>query len=203
VTGPELSEFLSRHRVALIAGVIILLLAALGFFGYEKYQRHQVQKAAVLYNELVDTLVAGQTSTARASADTLIHQYNQTPYATFAHFFLARMDMNSQKIPAAEAELKAVIQSSNAPRGMHSMARLGLARLEVNQHQPQKALDILQHSDPAFTTIHDEIQGDAYAALHQPIKARQAYQAALSALPAADPYRSYLQMKMANIGVVP
>jgi len=203
VTGPELSEFLYRHRISLIAGTIIILLAAMGFFGYEKYQRHQVQRAAVLYNELVDTLVAGQTSTARASADTLVHQYGRTPYATFAHFFLARMDSEGDQIPAAETELNIIIQTENAPRGLKSMARLSLARLYLEQKQAQKALGLLKAPDVAFSTLQDEIQGDAYVALHQDGKAMQAYQSAIAALPAADPYRSYLQMKMANIGVAP
>ena len=203
MTGPELSEFLYRHRISLIAGTIIILLAAMGFFGYEKYQRHQVQRAAVLYNELVDTLVAGQTSTARASADTLVHQYGRTPYATFAHFFLARMDSESDQIPAAETELNIIIQTESAPRGLKGMARLSLARLYLEQKQAQKALGLLKAPDVAFSTLQDEIQGDAYVALHQDSKAMQAYQSAIAALPAADPYRSYLQMKMANIGVAP
>jgi len=203
VTGPELSEFLYRHRISLIAGTIIILLAAMGFFGYEKYQRHQVQRAAVLYNELVDTLVAGQTSTARASADTLVHQYGRTPYATFAHFFLARMDSESDQIPAAERELNIIIQTESAPRGLKGMARLSLARLYLEQKQAQKALGLLKAPDVAFAILQDEIQGDAYVALHQDGKAMQAYQSAIAALPAADPYRSYLQMKMANIGVAP
>ncbi|WP_291520646.1 tetratricopeptide repeat protein [Acidithiobacillus sp.] len=203
MTGPELSEFLYRHRISLIAGTIIILLAAMGFFGYEKYQRHQVQRAAVLYNELVDTLVAGQTSTARASADTLVHQYGRTPYATFAHFFLARMDSESDQIPAAERELNIIIQTESAPRGLKGMARLSLARLYLEQKQAQKALGLLKAPDVAFAILQDEIQGDAYVALHQDGKAMQAYQSAIAALPAADPYRSYLQMKMANIGVAP
>ena len=190
MTGPELSEFLYRHRISLIAGTIIILLAAMGFFGYEKFQHHQMQRAAVLYNELVDTLVAGQTTTARASADTLVHQYGRTPYATFAHFFLARMDSESDQIPAAETELNIIIQTESAPRGLKSMARLSLARLYLEQKQAQKALGLLKAPDVAFSTLQDEIQGDAYVALHQDSKAMQAYQSAIAALPAADPYRS-------------
>ena len=203
MTGPELSEFLYRHRISLVAGTIIILLAALGFFGYEKYQRHQVQRAAVLYNELVDASVAGQVSTARASADTLVHQYGHTPYAIFAHFFLARMDSESNQIPAAETDLNTIIQSRSVPRGLKSMAKLSLARLYLKQKQAQKALDLLKATDVAFAALQDEIQGDAYVELHQNSKAMQAYRSAIVALPAADPYRSYLQMKMANIGVAP
>ncbi|WP_414039255.1 YfgM family protein [Acidithiobacillus sp. M4-SHS-6] len=203
MTGQEFSALLSRHRVALIVGVIVILLAAMGFFGYEKYQRHQTEKAAVLYNELVDTMIQGQNSSARASADTLIHQYGHTPYGTMARFFLARLDMESKQVPAAEKSLRVVMDNSAAPRGMRSLARMNLARLYVDQHQPQKALDLLQKPDPAFASIADEIKGDAYVSLKQVSEADQAYQAAMKALPETDPYRSYLQMKIANIGVTP
>jgi len=203
VTGQELSALLSRHRITLIVGILVILFAAMGFFGYEKYQRHQTEKAAVLYSELVDTMVQGQTSTARASAGTLIHQYAHTPYATMAHFFLARMDMEGKQVPAAEKTLMSVIKNTSAPRGMRSLARLNLARLYVDQHQAHKALDILQNPQPAYVTLADEIKGDAYASLNQISQAEQAYHSAMSALPAVDPYRTYLQMKIANIGVAP
>lgn len=203
MTGQELSALLSRHRITLFVGVLVILFAAMGFFGYEKYQRHQTEKAAVLYNELVDTMVQGQTSTARASADTLVHQYARTPYATMARFFLARMDMESKQVPVAEKSLNEVINSENAPRGMRSLARLDLARLYVDQHQAQKALDLLRKPQPAYVTLADEIKGDAYASLNQVSQAEEAYKSAMAALPAADPYRTYLQMKIANIGVAP
>ncbi len=203
MTGSELFHFLYRHRITFIGILLVALLAVMGYFGYEKYQRHQVQRAAVLYNELVSTLVAGQTSTARASADTLVHLYGHTPYATFAHFFLARMDRESGQIPAAEMELNQVIQMKHAPQGLKSIAKLSLARLYLQQKQARKALNLLRTPDGAFAVLQDEIQGDAYVALHQDGNAMRAYQSAIQALPATDPYRDYLQMKMANIGVAP
>ncbi|PKY10037.1 hypothetical protein B1757_12205 [Acidithiobacillus marinus] len=203
MTGQELSALLSRHRVALILGIIVILLGAMGFFGYEKYQRHQIEKAAVLYNELADTMLQGQNSTARASAETLIDHYAHTPYGIMARFFLARLDVESKQIPAAEKTLSAVMENASAPRGMRSLARMYLARLYVDQHQPQKALGLLQKTDPAFASVADEIKGDAYASLKQVSKADQAYHTAMKALPETDPYRTYLQMKIANIGVAP
>ena len=203
MTGPDIANFLQRYRKPLIAAFIIVLLAISGFFAYEKYQRHQVERAAVLYSELLDAMAAQQWSPARASAETLVSQYGHTPYGLFAHFFLARLDSNSGQTAKATAQLQAVIHADDAPVGMTAMARLSLARVYLQESQPQQALSILKVESPPFAALYAEARGDAYAALHQPDPAMQAYAQALAKLPATDPYRAYLQMKMANIGVAP
>jgi predicted negative regulator of RcsB-dependent stress response len=103
----------------------------------------------------------------------------------------------------AEAQLQAVIHADDAPVGMAAMARLSLARVYLQAGQPQQALATLKVQSASFAALYAEARGDAYAALRQPDPAMQAYGQALAKLPATDPYRAYLQMKMANIGVAP
>lgn len=203
MTGPELTEFFHRHRTLLIIGVLFFHFVGLAVLGYNKYQQHQMQQAALLYSELVNATVHKNNSVARASAESIINTYNHTPYGTLAHFFLARLDMEDKQVAVAEKAFKAIIDHHEVPLGMHSLARLSLARLYVDHHHPHKALILLTKVSKAFAAITDEIQGDAYTALDQPEKAEQAYKSAITALPVTSPYRRYLQLKEANIGVVP
>ncbi|OCX83188.1 hypothetical protein BAE47_12020 [Acidithiobacillus thiooxidans] len=136
MTGPELTEFLHRHRTLLIIGVLFFLFVGLAVLGYNKYQQHQMQQAALLYSELVNATIHKNNSVARASAESIINTYNDTPYGTLAHFFLARLDMEGKQVAVAEKAFKAIIDHHEVPLGMHSMARLSLARLYVDHHHP-------------------------------------------------------------------
>ncbi|TQN49196.1 hypothetical protein DLNHIDIE_03486 [Acidithiobacillus thiooxidans ATCC 19377] len=135
MTGPELTEFFHRHRTLLIIGVLFFLFVGLAVLGYNKYQQHQMQQAALLYSELVNATVHKNNSVARASAESIINTYNHTPYGTLAHFFLARLDMEDKQVAVAEKAFKAIIDHHEVPLGMHSLARLSLARLYVDHRK--------------------------------------------------------------------
>ncbi|WP_291512092.1 tetratricopeptide repeat protein [Acidithiobacillus sp.] len=201
MTGPELSDYLYRHRKSLIVVVALVVLGAMGFFGYAKYQRHQMAQAASVYSELTQTVAANETAAAQASAQTLLQKYPHTPYATMARFFMARMEMMQHHDAQAQAQLQTILKSGHLPTGMEGLARFALARLQLGQGQAKSALETLGSPGDAYAPLFWELRGDAREQLKEWPKARQDYRKAEQALPATDPYRAYLQLKLANIGV--
>ena len=202
MTGQEFTQSLQRHRKLLIVLFVLLLAGVLAFFAYDKYQRHQMERAGVLYNEMSGSLASNNDATARASAETLIHDYSSTPYAAMAHFYLARIDSDAKQDAKAEAQLQWLCSNHRTlPTGMQAMARAALARLYLQNGKNQQALQLLQKPERAFAAIDWELRGDAEAGLRHDSQARADYLKAIAALPATDPYLAYLQMKMANLGV--
>ncbi|MDD3760981.1 MAG: tetratricopeptide repeat protein [Acidithiobacillus sp.] len=201
MTGPDFTEFLQRHRKLLIVVFVLIIAGVLAFFAYDKYQRHQVERAAVLYSELSDSLASGNDATARASAETLIHDYSATPYASMARFYLARLDIDAKQDNKAEEQFLQLTRQSDLPKGMQGLARSALARLYVDNGKNQQALELLQKPDGSFAVVDWELRGDAEAKLRHYDRARDDYEKAVAHLPASDPYVVYLQMKMANLGV--
>ncbi|MBU2753524.1 tetratricopeptide repeat protein [Acidithiobacillus sp. CV18-2] len=201
MTGPDFTELLQRHRKLLIIVFVLIIAGVLAFFAYDKYQRHQVERAAVLYSELSDSLASGNDATARASAETLIHDYSATPYASMARFYLARLDIDAKQDDKAEGQLLQLTRQADLPEGMQGLARSALARLYVDNGKNQQALELLQKPDGAFAAVDWELRGDAEAKLRHDDRARDDYEKAIAHLPASDPYVVYLQMKMANLGV--
>ncbi len=201
MTGPEFTAYLQRHRKLLIVFFVLIIAGVLAFFAYDKYQRHQIERAGVLYSEMSDSLASGNDATARASAETLLHDYHSTPYAAMARFYLARLDTDANKTAAAEAQLEKLVPNNDLPTGLQPLAQASLARLYIEQGKNQQALQLLQKPDKAFAAVDWELRGDAQAKMGQDAKARADYQKALAALPATDPYAAFLQMKMANLGV--
>ncbi len=201
MTGPELSAWLQRHSKLVLVVFVLILFALLAFFAYDKHQRAQAAHAAVLFNELQMSLASGQTATARASAETLVHDYGELAYGKMAHFYLAQLDLDDHNFPGAEAQLRFLSQDRTLPTGMQAMAQIRLARLYLEQKKPQLALNVLPHKDPAFAVLAWELRGDAELALQHLDLSRQDYEKALAALPVQDPYRAFLQLKIANLGV--
>jgi len=200
MTGTELTESLQRHRKLLIALFVLVIVGLLGFFAYDKYQRHQLERAGVLYSELAESLAQGKNDMARASAETLVQSYPSTAYASMARFYLARLDIDAKQTAKAEAQLQRLVATDDLPTGMHGLARAALARLYLQQGKNQQVLQLLQKIDPAYTAIDWELRGDAQNALGKTQEALDDYRKATAALPATDPYLAYLQMKMANLG---
>lgn len=201
MTGPELSDYLYRHRKSLILVFALVVLGAMGFFGYAKYQRHQMAQAAAVYSELTQSMAANQLAAAQVSAQTLLQKYPDTPYATMARFFTARMEMMQHHEAQAQAQLEAILKKDHLPTGMAGLARFTLAELQLDQGQAKKALDTLGAPGTVYAPLFWELRGDAHEYLRAWPKARQDYLKAEQALPATDPYRAYLQLKLANIGV--
>ncbi len=194
---------MQRNRKTAIYLAVAVLVVFLAFFGYKKYQQHLMQRAAVVYSELGSSMASGASSEARASAETLVHRYGSTPYASLARFFLARMDMEDHKTAAAQSQLSSLAHGAGLPEGMRPIARIALAQLDLEEGKAGEVLTLLHGQNTAYATLEWELLGDAEVALRQPEEARNDYKRAQAVLPAADPYRAYLQLKLANIGVGP
>ncbi len=162
-----------------------------------------MHRAAVVYSELGSSMASGAHSEARASAETLVHHYGSTPYASLARFFLARMDLEDHQTAAARSQLSRLARSKALPAGMRPIARIALGQMDLEEGKPEEVLTLLHGQNHAYAALEWELLGDAEAALRQPEKARNDYERAQAVLPAADPYRAYLQLKLANIGVGP
>jgi len=201
VTGPELSDYLYRHRKSLIVAFALVVLGAMAFFGYAKYQRHQMAQAAAVYSELMQTMADDRKAAAEVSAQTLLQKYPHTPYATMARFFLARMELMQHQDAKAQAQLQAILKADHLPTGMEGLARSALAQLQLGQGQAKAALETLGAPGAIYAPLYWELRGDAHEQLQDWPQARQDYRKAEQALPDTDPYRAYLQLKLANIGV--
>lgn len=200
-SGFSLADFLYEYRKTLIGLFLLVVVGAGAFVGYQRYHAHQMEKAAVLYNEMTEALASNNAAQVQASAATLLKDYRGTPYALFARLYLARADADAGKPEAATKELQAFLAARNVPPGLAPIAHVALARAYLQMGQPQKALEALGQEPPAFAPLYEEVRGDAFAAQRQWPQARQAYQAAVSSLPESDPYRGYLELKLANLGV--
>lgn len=189
--------------------VIAAVVGIGGFFAWNQYQNHQVEKAretsavyekfAAAVTEFEGDLTDEQTAKAKQLALDVIAQDESSLYADFAQLYLAKVAVQQQDYVAAKTSLEKVIdQGSN--ESIKELARLRLARVHIAAGEADQALNLLSaKASPAYAAAYAEAKGDVLLAQERLAEARTAYEAALQALGTAQPMRRNLvQLKIDN-----
>ncbi len=188
----------------------MLLAVALGaavVFGYRFYENRvngHALAAAQLFDQMTGALERNDRAGAERIAGEITGQFASSPYADQAELALARLAIDDGRLPAAEAELRHVVDTTK-DHELAKIARLRLARVLIAEGKPDQALALLGEPKrgSAFESLYDEARGDALFAKHDRAGAIAAYQRALAI---ADPRygdNALLTLKIADLGAAP
>jgi predicted negative regulator of RcsB-dependent stress response len=196
----KLKAWWKNYGNSLIFGVILGVVVLFGF----RYWTHQKEQglvdAAVLYDQMVQSLRTSNLNEAMKTGDTLIQDYASTPYAAMAALLHARVDHEAGDTVSARKNLQWVIDHARDSGAIHS-ARLRLARLHVNSGEMDAALALANVKDQAgFEAEYQELKGDVLSAQGHRDEARAAYREALKHVPSGSPYLPVLTMKLDDLG---
>ena len=179
----------------------ILLGLTLGY-GWRYWHQHQAERnmqASSLYMQLV-AIKDSSSDKAKEIVALLDQRYHATPYASFAHLFLAKQEVTGEHYAKAMDQLTWV-QEHGSMEALKNLASLRKARILLNNHHYEKALtELTAVKGDDYQGQVTLIQGDIYAAQGKDEQARKAYrqaQASLSKLGVSDPI---LGMKLIQLG---
>jgi len=196
-------RWLAENGVWLLAGVV---LAVTLFFGYRYYVGHGAERdlrAGAEFDDMTAAIDRNDRGAARKIAAGLIATYPGTPYADQAQLTLARLDVDEGQDAGAVAPLTEVMQNSKDPE-LQSVARLRLARIQIDAGKPDEAIGTLAATAPAaFAARFHEVRGDALYAKKDLSGAASEYRAALAASDPRYGDAALLQLKISDLGVPP
>lgn len=192
--------FWQKHGKSILILLGGFLLAYCGVQYYFHYINKQALKASFIYDNMISHMQKQDKKEALAEANTLMQQYEKTPYARLAALLLAKLDIEQSNLEAAASHLRFAIQGE--ANAIQQIAKVRLARVLAEQKNYQEALDLLTPKTPmpAYTTLFEETKGDIYLMQKNKDKARLAYQNAIKAAPPDAPI-ARLQLKQADLGV--
>ena len=195
-------NWLKQYSLVIITGIILAILVASGWRYWQQRQANMISRASSVYNEMLTLRTQNDSSAALVQAQKLFTHYPKTVYAQMAGLILARNAILKNDYPEAERKFNWVIEHSGVP-SIRQIARIRLARLMIAENKPKKAIETLATVDDShFNGLTDEIKGDAYLKMKNRIKAREAYQIALTELPNAESVRPLLQMKYETLTTI-
>jgi len=201
-----LKRWWKEYGKAIIAGIVLAGAGVFAWHAWQDYQASQAAAASQRYQQLTMLMQQPQLSAEqRQQATTMIEglqsEHGGTLYAELAELMRARLAVDANNLEGARDTLTAFIDGSEHAY-LDGLARLNLARVQIGLDNAEGALATLGNDIPASLEAQvANTRGDAYAALGQPDKARQAYQDALARAEEQGLPLFGVQLKLDNLGV--
>lgn len=182
--------------------VSLILLLGVSLMGWRWWQQRQVNiqhQASAVYEQLLLNVSKQDTSGIDATANTLIHQYPHTIYASLASLFQAREAVNKGALDVALRSLDWAATHTKVP-AVKALAQLRAARVLLVQKkydEVKQRLDAIDHK--LYHPLVEEIRGDLLVAQGQRLQARKAYMAAQEGMTKAGLANRLLEMKIESL----
>lgn len=189
----KVRSWLQKNALGLVGGVALGLVLIGGWQWWQKRGHDQQVASSERYTAAIKTVA---TDTGKAKAEIAALPAG-SEYAALAALQLAKTQVESGHSNDAIATLRGV--KTDDP-GIAAVVNGRLAQLLTDSGKPQEALKLLAEAQDAGTL---QAKGDAYKALSQPDKAREAYAKALAQLDAGSPERRLLELKLTDVGGTP
>ncbi len=196
----RIKKWWSDNGSSVIAGLVIGIGGLYGWRYWVDYKANVAAEASAHFSSMVSYVESNKNDEAIDEAYKILDNYSSTAYAELAHFSLARIYVESREYDKAEQQLQAVIDAKvDIPLEM--LARKRLASVLLQQSKLDQSLTVLDVKFPKqFAAAFDELKGDIFVAQGNTDSAREAYQRARLAQPAAaNP--QFLQQKMDDLGL--
>ena len=186
-------------KLVLLA-VIACLLTIGGFQGWRYYKNQQSEKAAMLYNQLMEAERANDPKRVRDIGGQIIESYGSSQYAGMAALAAAKAGIATGETEDAKKRLQWASERAKEEE-MRDIARLRLAGVLLDEKKYDEALKLLaaKHAD-AFTMLYADMRGDVLSAQGKPAEARKEYQVALDKSEANSNYRRLIELKIDALG---
>ena len=161
--------------------ILIVAIAAMGWYGWQSYLKSQNAEASRVYLVLQQASAQQDTGRIKQAAGELVTKYPSSQFAALGALLAATSLQAAGDSKSAEAQLNWVAaEGSDAVRGI---ARLRLAGMQMDDKNFEGALKTLSETPPpGFAARYDAAKGDVYVAQGKLIEARASYDAALKLL---------------------
>lgn len=191
-----------------VAAVVIAIVAAFGWQGWQANQRGQAEAASDMYQALLTNITAADISVEQQQrsidlAEEIKQSFGDSTYAEFAAFHLARMAVEKDNLTEAEAQLRWVLGRADPGSDSAQLAQLRLGRVVAASGDTDKALAILAKGSGAYEASYAVARGDALLAAGRRDEAIEAYTAAQALAARNGRELSTVQAKLQSLSSLP
>jgi predicted negative regulator of RcsB-dependent stress response len=201
--GERVRAWIRENGGAIVGGIVIGLGLLFGWQWWNQSQAEKQLNAATQFQALTDAVERNDRDAADMLAASLVSEYGNTAYATFALLQQADLQLEAGEPEAARDTLeRAIIGTRNT--AVADLVRVRLARVLIALDDAAGALQRLDAIGvDRYVAIAAEVRGDALRSLGRMNEARAAYQRAAEEMDAFSPGRRLVEMKLVDAGGTP
>lgn len=192
-------KWFKQHGKHLLTAVLVVAVIGMSIRYWFHHQEVNKIEASEEYTMLLMSQSQEDKQSAQFKAKSIIQDYPNTPYASLAGLYLAKLAVQDGEIEQALDHLERVIDGSVEEFAL--VARVRAARIYLNEGQYDKALNLVEVKDAdGYSPLLEEIKGDVFAAQNQTEKARNAYEKALLLSVEKELENPLLTLKVQELG---
>jgi predicted negative regulator of RcsB-dependent stress response len=201
--GELVQKWLRENALSIATGIVLGLVLLFGWQQWKAHRARHAADAAIQYQSFVDAVDAKHNDDATKIADALRKDYSDSAYAVFAAMRSAELSTASGDLKGAADDLAWAEDHAGAP-ALKSLVAIDRARINLALGDAEAALSIIDAvPKDSYVTIVGELRGDILAKLGRTDDARKAYEDALTHIEPQAPNRSFVQMKLDDLGAPP
>lgn len=191
-----LRRFFSENGKVLVIGVILGIGALAGWRYWSSHEDGSARETSLAYQQVTSTLDASKPETMTAVAK--FASDNGNTYGALASLELAKRYVDLNQLDKAAAQLQIGLKDTSDAE-LQSVINLRLARIQLQQKQPDEALKTLAlvKSD-AWSALVADVRGEALLSKGDTKGARDAWQQGTEGN-GSPALKEMLQMKMSNL----
>jgi len=197
-----IKEWWQKNGTTVLVTIVGVLALVLGYNWWKSGHEASAQAASYAYEEMLQGMAIEEQSPSaenraqlQGQAEKIIAEHGSTGYGQLAYLALAQVAVSEQDYASAAEQLESLL-ADKPRREVANIARLRLARLQLELEQPENALKTLETKLPeAWTARVLELRGDAYLQQQNQAQALRSYEDALAQASAEDAIRERIQMK--------
>ncbi|MBR0344228.1 MAG: tetratricopeptide repeat protein [Rudaea sp.] len=198
--GERVRKWVRENWLSIAIGIGLGLVLLVGWQQWRNHRANHSMEAAVQYEALNADMTKKDYDAVKAIAAKLKSDYADTPYAVFAAMREADVATQRGDSEGAYASLDWAWQHAGVD-ALKGAVGVNLVRVQLARGKAQEALDLIDKLPKGgFDAAATELRGDALAALGRKDEARTAYAAALLKLDPGAQNRSFVEMKMSDLG---
>ena len=181
--------------------VLVALVAAAAWNGWHFWQRRQATQAAVLYEQVQQSVAAKDKAAVARDAGDMESRYGHTAYGEMTALAAAKALYEAGDAAGAKAQLQWAIDHAKDDE-YKQLAKLRLAAVLLDEKAYDAGLALLDGTPvEGFQGVVSDRRGDLLAAAGKRADARSAYRVALSSLGKSDTSaRQLIQFKLDALG---
>lgn len=175
-----LKNWWKENGRSVVAGVVIGLGAVFGWQGWNQHQDKVAAQGGQRFQQLLQTLAAGDKASAAKQAEIIVSEFDGRPYAVFSSLQLGSLKLAEGDRTGAEVQLRWALENSDQ-QSLRQIARLRLARVLLDKGEAEAAIAVVEAAEKdSFAGEFAELRGDIALAQGDRDQARAGYSEALT-----------------------